>query len=50
MIDSAINKDHRGASVNLAQHIGSNGLIAYGIGASLSKLDFDIGATAKSSK
>lgn len=38
-----------GASVNLAQHIGSNGLIAYGIGASLSKLDFDIGATAKSS-
>ncbi|MBR2917203.1 MAG: autotransporter domain-containing protein, partial [Campylobacter sp.] len=38
-----------GASVNLAQHIGSSGLIAYGIGASLSKLDFDIGATAKSS-
>ena len=38
-----------GASANLAQHIGSNGLIAYGIGASLSKLDFDIGATAKSS-
>ena len=38
-----------GASVNLAQHIGSNGLIAYGVGASLSKLDFDIGATAKSS-
>lgn len=38
-----------GVSLNLAQHIGSNGLIAYGIGASLSKLDFDIGATAKSS-
>ena len=38
-----------GASVNLAQHIGLSGLIAYGIGASLSKLDFDIGATAKSS-
>lgn len=38
-----------GASVNLAQHIGGSGLIAYGVGASVSKLDFDIGATAKSS-
>lgn len=38
-----------GASVNLAQHIGESGLIAYGVGASVSKLDFDIGTTAKSS-
>ena len=38
-----------GVSLNLAQHIDSDGLISYGIGVSSSKLDFDDAATSKSS-
>lgn len=38
-----------GVSLNLTQHIDSDGLISYGIGVSSSKLDFDDAATSKSS-
>lgn len=38
-----------GVSLNLAQHIDSDGFISYGIGVSSSKLDFDDAATSKSS-